>query len=150
MAGPTKKILYQVETYKGVVAVAIELSRLEHRRLADEILRALDRRARKWGDIGVSAHTELNEVELDETYDHKVYWEWWLDGPDGAKFLLFAGSPEATKEDIKSTKQKLRRDRDVVSISNAPIPVHWEDPIDVWQEASREMYRKRKELTSEP
>ena len=150
MAGPTKKILYRVETYKGVVAVVIELTLKEHRRLADEILRALDRRARKWGGINTRAKTETSETELDETYDNKVYWEWWLDGPQGAKFLVFAGSPDATKEDIKATKQKLRQSRDVVAMYSAPIPLHWENPREVWQEASREMQLKRKESSNGP
>lgn len=50
-----------------------------------------------------------------ESTSNGVRYDWWIDGPQGAKFELYR-EPHHSDADIESAKKELRRDHDVVSI----------------------------------
>jgi len=52
----------------------------------------------------------------DDQIEYGVYYDWGLAGCHGAWFTLIA-FPNTTKEQIKDAKTKIRRDRDVVSMT---------------------------------
>lgn len=61
------------------------------------------------------------DLEFTET-PNPIGYEWWLDGPQGAKFELHPEIEKHTKEDIARAKAWLRVNHDVVSIS-----VRWKE-----------------------
>lgn len=52
-----------------------------------------------------------------ETTSNGVRYEWWLAGPEGARFLIFKDNH--TDEEVNEAIKELRRQRDVVTLRKA-------------------------------